>query len=64
MDAITKLPDSERYARCIQTSKRVRWDIDEDVIRGRRFDTAHNSFRTGFPWPMRSRPCRPMKNGS
>src|SRR6266481_2273722 len=26
MDAITKIPDSERYARCIQTSKRVRWD--------------------------------------
>lgn len=30
--------DHSRYARCIETSKRVRWDIDEDVIRGRRFD--------------------------
>ena len=29
---------SDRYARCIAASKRVRWDIDEDVIRGRRFD--------------------------
>src|ERR1700761_6569148 len=38
MDAITKLPDSERYARCIQASKRVRWDLDKDVIQGRRFD--------------------------
>ncbi len=28
----------DRYARCIATSKRVRWDIDTDVIRGRIFD--------------------------
>ncbi|MGB5103476.1 MAG: hypothetical protein WBO04_09170 [Steroidobacteraceae bacterium] len=27
-----------RYARCIKASKRVRWDIDADVIRGRQFD--------------------------
>jgi hypothetical protein len=30
--------DSARYARCIKASKRVRWDIDADVLRGRRFD--------------------------
>ena len=30
--------DSGRYARCIEVSKRVRFDIDRDVIRGRRFD--------------------------
>jgi hypothetical protein len=30
----------DRYARCIATSKRVRWDIDADVIRGRSFDTS------------------------
>jgi hypothetical protein len=30
--------DQERYARCIAISKRVRWDIDKDVIRGRRFN--------------------------
>jgi hypothetical protein len=29
---------SARYAKCIEASKRVRWDIDADVIRGRRFD--------------------------
>ena len=29
---------SERYAKCIDASKRVRWDIDRDVIRGRRLD--------------------------
>lgn len=26
------------YAKCIEISKRVRWDIDKDVIRGRTFD--------------------------
>jgi hypothetical protein len=30
---------SARYAKCIEASKRIRWDIDRDVIRGRRFDT-------------------------
>src|ERR1700746_1970015 len=40
MDAINTISNSERYARCIQSSKKVRWDIDKDVIRGRRFDTA------------------------
>jgi hypothetical protein len=29
---------SDRYARCIANSKRVRWQIDKDVIRGRTFD--------------------------
>jgi hypothetical protein len=38
MNAISKISDSDRYARCIHTSKRVRWDLDEDVIRGRTFD--------------------------
>jgi hypothetical protein len=42
---------SERYARCIQTSKRVRWDIDEDVIRGRRFDAAHKFLPDGLSLP-------------
>jgi hypothetical protein len=27
-----------QYARCIDASKRIRWDIDRDVIRGRSFD--------------------------
>ena len=40
MNAIEKVANSERYARCVQTSKRVRWDIEKDVIRGRRFDAA------------------------
>ena len=30
--------DTNRYAKCVEVSKRVRWDIDKDVVRGRRFD--------------------------
>jgi hypothetical protein len=30
--------ESDRYARCVAASKRVRWEIDRDVIRGRDFD--------------------------
>jgi len=30
--------DTDRYASCIAASKRIRWDIDADVIRGREFD--------------------------
>jgi hypothetical protein len=36
MIAPERILESSRYARCIESSKRVRWDIDEDVIRGRR----------------------------
>jgi hypothetical protein len=32
--------DTDRYARCVDASKRVRWDIDADVIRGRRLDVS------------------------
>ena len=31
-------PVTARYAKCIEVSKRIRWDIERDVIRGRRFD--------------------------
>jgi hypothetical protein len=48
MNAIEEVVDSERYARCVQTSKRVRWDIEEDVIRGRRFDAAHKFLPDGL----------------
>ena len=30
--------DTARYAKCIEVSKRIRWDIDRDVIRHREFD--------------------------
>jgi hypothetical protein len=48
MNAMHNVPDSSRYARCIESSKRVRWDIDDDVIRGRRFDTAHKFLPDGL----------------
>ena len=40
--------DIARYARCIETSKRVRWDIDKDVIQGRTFDTAQKYLPDGL----------------
>jgi hypothetical protein len=48
MNAINKISGTERYARCVETSKRVRWDIDQDVIRGRRFDPAHKFLPDGL----------------
>ena len=48
MIAPERIFESSRYARCIESSKRVRWDIDEDVIRGRRFDTAHKFLPDGL----------------
>jgi hypothetical protein len=31
------------YAKCIEISKRVRWDLDKDVMRGREFDLSNLS---------------------
>ncbi len=39
---------SERYARCIEVSKRVRWDIDRDVLRGRSLDFGHKFLPDGL----------------
>jgi hypothetical protein len=38
MDTAIQTPGTARYAKCIEASKRVRWEIDRDVIRGREFD--------------------------
>ena len=37
-----------RYAGCITASKRVRWDIDADVIRGQVFDPQHKFLPDGL----------------
>jgi len=39
---------TEQYARCIDASKRIRWDIDRDVIRGRKFDFAKKFLPDGL----------------
>jgi len=38
MQAIMPATESKRYAKCIEVSKRVRWSIEADVIKGREFD--------------------------
>ena len=51
--------DTKRYARCIEASKRIRWEIERDVIRGRRFDLSQRFLPEGltrtsgleFLWP-------------
>jgi hypothetical protein len=48
MNAITQIAASDPYGRCVQMSKRVRWDIDKDVVRGRQFDTAHKFLPDGL----------------
>jgi len=39
---------SQRYAKTIEASKRIRWDIDQDVIRGRVFDLADKFLPDGL----------------
>jgi hypothetical protein len=40
--------DTRRYARTIEASKRVRWDIDRDVLRGRSFDLRQQFMPVGL----------------
>ena len=35
MDMTVPRTTGNRYAKCIEVSKRIRWDIDRDVIRDR-----------------------------
>ena len=37
-----------RYASCLRASKKVRWDIDDDVIRGRTLDTSMDFLPAGL----------------
>src|SRR6516162_8203011 len=38
MNVIAAATDTSRYAKCVEVSKRIRWEIERDVIRGRNFD--------------------------
>jgi hypothetical protein len=40
--------DTKRYAKCIENSKRVRFDIDRDVIQGRKFDFSQKFLPDGL----------------
>jgi hypothetical protein len=42
------MPTTDRYAKAIEGSKRIRWDIDRDVIRGRRFDVSKKFLPDGL----------------
>jgi hypothetical protein len=48
MSSTTYVVDTDRFARCIQASKQVRWDIEADVIRGRQFDTTQKFLPDGL----------------
>ncbi|HZA94993.1 MAG TPA: hypothetical protein VE421_02570, partial [Burkholderiaceae bacterium] len=45
--------NTQRYAKCIEVSKRVRWDIERDVIRGRDFDAADKFLPDGLSFADR-----------
>lgn len=38
---MTQAVETGRYARAIESSKRVRWELERDVIQARSFDRAH-----------------------
>jgi hypothetical protein len=42
--------DTVRYAKCIEVSKRMSWDIDQDVIRGRSFDFTQKFLPEGLSY--------------
>ena len=48
MNLSTYRIDVDRYAKCIEVSKRVRWDINQDVIRGRNFDFSQKFLPDGI----------------
>ena len=47
MQATTHI-DTDRYAKCIEISRRVRCDIDKDVLRGRSFDFSQKFLPDGI----------------
>ena len=48
MQQTLQAADSKRYSRAIEISKRVRFDIERDVIRGRKFDFAKKFLPDGL----------------
>ena len=48
MQAIQQQAVHDRYAKCVEVSRRIRWDIDRDVIRGRKFDVSKKFLPDGL----------------
>ena len=48
METIPQQRNVDQYAKCIEVSKRVRWDIDHDVLRGRSFDFSQKFLPDGI----------------
>ena len=49
MQSLQQQPEVDpRYAKCIEVSKRVRWEIERDVIRGRKFDVTKKFLPDGL----------------
>jgi hypothetical protein len=46
--AIASQIETRRYAKCIEVSKRIRWEIERDVFRGREFDYGHKFLPDGL----------------
>jgi len=47
-EAVAAPVEANRYAKVVEVSKRIRWDIDRDVIRGRRFDFTNKFLPDGL----------------
>ena len=48
MNAIINPADTAKYVRSIEASKKIRWEIDRDVIKGRRFDRGRKYLPDGL----------------
>jgi hypothetical protein len=48
VDTIAPAIESSRYAKAVEVSKRVRWEIERDVIKGRHFDFGNKFLPDGL----------------
>lgn len=46
-------PTQKNYAQCLDSSKRIRWDIEKDVLRGRRLHVAEKFLPDGLSFAAR-----------
>ena len=53
MTALIELPTHHAYARAITASKKARWAIEADVLRGRTLDASHKYLPDGLSFVTR-----------